>query len=207
MSSQERAGSSESFNFPIPRASRTVAPLQNELTQPTPASGAESNVEVTSVEQTQENSPAMDKKKRKQKRPRDESAAAPVKRTKLSSTSKTSSATRVVEPGTSSTPPTLEEIHSYYSFINLNDPTIRKKLELLHISRIIPHYRLDWSFLNQMGLSKRIRECIAAIEWEKWLIEDVNYPVYRELCLEFYSTLNIHEGGSQMCNHEFPQFH
>ncbi len=44
-----------------------------------------------------------------------------------------------------------------------------------------------------MGLFNKIRNYICAIGWEEWLIPSVEYPVYKELYLEFYSTFNIVE--------------
>ncbi len=126
------------------------------------------------------------------KRPSEDSGATPAKKAKSGSTSladKVSSTTHVVEPGTLPPLKPVSEIASYYTTFYYNMPAV----EEMATHEIILHYYLDHDLLNKIGLSERIKNYIRTIGWEEWLISNDNTPTYRELYLEFYSSLVIDE--------------
>ncbi len=103
-----------------------------------------------------------------------------------------SSAITLAEQGITSNS-LLSSIASRYPYMTARKETDTHALELLDSFFIPPHVSFDFSFLDQIGLSKNIREFITGIGWECFLLECTDLPVYRELCLEFYSALRVDE--------------
>ncbi len=79
--------------------------------------------------------------------------------------------------------PSLKDILAYYPFLKMDEPDVLESLVLMDKYGIIADACLEWSFLESMGLSEGIKGYITAMGWDNWLIRDVQYPVYRELCL------------------------
>ncbi len=77
----------------------------------------------------------------------------------------------------------------------MNNPDVAESLAIMDKYEIVSHAHLEFPFRDRMGLSNKIKEHITAIGWENGLINNVDYLVYRELCLEFYSTLKIEENA------------
>ncbi len=138
----------------------------------------------------------VDKGKQQLKRQHKYFDDVPAKKAKAGSTTttvKVSSTTPVFEPCTLPPLKPIAEIASYYPFLYYKNPASKASIDNVATHEIIPHYYLDYDLLNKMGLGARVKNYIRSIGWENWLLNNDECPTYRELCLEFYSSLNIEE--------------
>ncbi len=167
-----------------------------ESAQNTPKTVPAPGIQFTRVELPA--SVTMDKGKQQLKRSGESPDTIQTKKAKPSPNSpanKVSSATPVVEPGTLPPHPphpplkSISEMASYFPYFYFN----RAATEEMGQREIVPDYYLDSELLNKMGLNDKIRNFIRVIGWENWLLSNNNTSTYREICIEFYSTLVIDE--------------